>query len=152
MTRIVIHRLIQAPLDRVFTTVSHVAEFRKAIPQIVKVEYLSHPNHGVGARFRETRIFNGKPEITELRVTEYVPNDYIRLKATKHGILWDTVFAVRAENDLTRLTMVLDAKAYELLPQLMNPLWSPMLRKAAERDMDAVKSFCESTIAVPTPR
>ena len=37
----------------------------------------------------------------------------------------------------------LDARAYKLLPKLMNPLIEGMIQKAVEKDMDAVKAYCE---------
>jgi hypothetical protein len=39
--------------------------------------------------------------------------------------------------------MAMDATAYRLLPKLLNPLIRGMVQKAVEKDMDAVKSYCE---------
>ena len=88
---------------------------------------------------------NGKEASTELEVTEYEPDRHVRIVADSHGTVWDTVFTVSPDGEQTRLEMVMDAKAYKLLPKLMNPLIVGMIRKAVESDMDAVKEFCEST-------
>ena len=143
MTRMIITRGIDAPIDSVFRIVADIHRFSQAIPHIVKVEILSEVQSGVGTRFRETRLMNGKEATTELEVTEYVENDRIRLVADSHGTVWDTVFVVKSENGQTELTMTMDAKAHKLLPKLLNPMIMGMIRKAVEKDMDAVKAFCE---------
>ena len=48
MNSIIATRTIQAPLTVVFQTVSDVRNFRKAVPHITDVEFLSEQQHGVG--------------------------------------------------------------------------------------------------------
>ena len=43
--------------------------------------------------------------------------------------------------------MTMDAKAYQLLPKLMNPLIKGMIKKAIMQDMDLVKIYCEKATA-----
>lgn len=144
MGRTTVSRTIHAPIERVFDTVAHIENFQKAIPDIVRIEFLSDQRSGVGARFRETRLMRGKEQTVELEVTEYVQNDHIRLVSDTHGTVWDTVFTVRpATGGGVDLTMVMDANAYKFLPKLMNPLIKGMIQKAIEKDMDAVKTVCE---------
>ena len=144
MTRTHVTRTISAPLDRVFDCVAHVENFQKAVPGIVNIEFLSDEHSGVGTRFRETRLMNGKEVTVELEVTEYVENEHIRIVSDTHGTVWDTVFRVSPAADQTTLDMTMDAKAYKLLPKLTNPLVKGMIQKAVEKDMDAVKVHCET--------
>ncbi|MBV7335637.1 SRPBCC family protein [Chloroflexi bacterium TSY] len=143
MTQTVVTRTIDAPVELVFDTVANINQFSQALPHIVNVEILSDTQSGVGTHFRETRLMNGKEATTELEVTEYVENERIRLVSDTGGTIWDTVFTVAAKGDQTELVMVMDANAYKLLPKLMNPLIKGMVKKAIEKDMDAVKAFCE---------
>ena len=143
MVRTIVMREIKAPIDKVFQTVANINEFSQAIPHIVKVEFLSEATLGIGTRFRETRLMKGKEAATELEVTEYVENERIRLVADSHGTIWDTLFTVESKEGYTELTMTMDAKAYKLIPKLMNRIVMGMIQKAIESDMDAVKSFCE---------
>jgi uncharacterized protein YndB with AHSA1/START domain len=143
MMRTTVARTIDAPIDRVFDTIAHIENFSKAVPDIVNVEFLSDTRKGVGTRFRETRVMRGKEESTELEVTEYVENDRIRIVADAHGTVWDTVFTVKTIDGQTRLEMVMDAKAQKLTSKLMNPMMKGFLQKALEKDMDAVKTYCE---------
>lgn len=143
MARIVVSRSIDAPVDLVFKTVADINQLSKAVPRIVKFEFLSETKSGVGTRFRETRLMKGQEAVTELEVTEYIPNDHVRMVADRHGTVWDTVFSVKPGKEHTELTVAMDAKAYKLAPKLIHPFISPMLRNAMEQDMDAVKAFCE---------
>ncbi len=85
MTRTIVTRMIEAPIDLVFRTVSEIENFSKAVPHIVNVEILTDQRKGVGTRFRETREMDGGQATTELDVTEYEENDYVRLVANSHG-------------------------------------------------------------------
>ena len=87
----------------------------------------------------------GKREAaTELEVTEYVPNNHVRLVADAGGTVWDTVFTTKPDGDAVTLTMVMDARAYKLLSKLLNPLLKGMIKKHIESDMDMVKAHCEN--------
>ncbi len=143
MTRTTITRTIDAPIDKVFQTVAEIDNFSKALPHIVHVDILSDIKSGVGLRFRETRLMGKRKATTELKVTEYEANNHVRLVADAGGTIWDTVFTVKPMDGQTNLTMVMDAKAYRFFSKLLNPLMKGMIQKAIEKDMDAVKSYCE---------
>ncbi len=114
------------------------------MPNIVSVEFLTEQRKGVGTRFRETRLMGKRKASTELEVTEYVENERIRLVSDQGGTIWDTVFTVQsAPAGGVELKMVMDANAYKLAAKLFNPLIKRMIAKFIEKDMDAVKSYCE---------
>ncbi len=145
MSRTTATRTIQAPLDLVFDTVANIENFRQVVPDILKVEFLSETKLGVGARFRETRRMGKREASTTLEVTEYVPNERIRLVSDQGGTIWDSVFTTRALSpNEVELTLTMDANAYRLLAKLFNPLIKGMVQKALEKDMDAVKVWCEA--------
>ena len=50
----------------------------------------------------------GRAVSTELEVTDYVPNERVRLVADSDGVVWDTVFAVTPQDHCTLLTMTID--------------------------------------------
>ena len=52
MSNITVSLRIEAPVEAVFRTVAHVEEFSRAVPHILRVEFLSEAKEGVGARFR----------------------------------------------------------------------------------------------------
>jgi hypothetical protein len=79
----------------------------------------------------------------EFEVTEYVKNDRVRIINETHGTVWDSLFTVASANGSTTLTMRMDTKSRRPLPKLMMPLVCLFIRKAVEKDMDAVRDFCE---------
>jgi carbon monoxide dehydrogenase subunit G len=151
MSRISVTRTIDAPSEIVFDTVADIRQFSKALPHVVKYEFQSEVQSGVGTRFRERRLMNGKEATTELELTEFVENDRVRLVADDgYGTVWDTLFTVKAENGSTVLTMTMDAKSYKWLAKIIVFFIKAMVRRAVERDLDFVKAFCEKTTADPT--
>ena len=144
MTQITVERTIRAPVARVFKTVADIREFSKALPHIVRFEFLSQEQTGPGTRFREFRMMRGKEMMTELEVTEHVDDDHVRMVADSHGAVWDTVFSVADAGGETRLTMTMEARPYKIMPRLMIPLTKGMISKAVARDMDLIQEYCEA--------
>ena len=85
---------IAAPADRVFDAVAHIESFQRVGPHMTNVEFLSDQHTGIGTRFRETSVMGRREASTELKVTEYVPNERVRLVSDAGGTIWDTVFTV----------------------------------------------------------
>lgn len=145
MSRTEVKRTVHAPIGRVFDTVAHIERFSEVVPEIVEVEFLSDTRRGVGTRFRETRLMGKRRASTVLEVTEYVPNERIRFVSDQGGTLWDTVFTTRPSGEgAVELAMVMDAKAYKLPAKLLNPLIKGVVRRAIEKDLDAIKASCEA--------
>ncbi len=151
MSRTTVVRTIKAPIELVFETVAKIEMFSEAVPDVVEVVFLSESKSGVGTRYRETRTMGRRTASTDLEVIEYVPYKHARMVADQGGTVWDTVFAVQENGDgSVELRVVMEAKAYKRTAKLMNPLVANFVRWAIEKDMDAVKSSCESS-ASKTP-
>ena len=149
MPNVTVTRRIDAPVDVVFRTVAHVEQFSQAVPHILRVEFLSEVKAGVGARFRETRMMMGREASTELEVTEYVESERVRILSEAGGALWDTVFTVAPDGESTELKMVMNAQPQTTSARMTMPLVLGMVRTAVEKDMDAVKAFCERPLPPP---
>ena len=137
-------RQIAAPVDAVFATIASIEEFKKAIPHITAVEFLSEQRTGVGTRFRETRLMGKREASTVLEVTEYVENGRVRMVAESPGAVWDTVFTVEPGRAGAQLVMHMEARAHKLIGKIMTTLMRGMIAKAIEKDLDEVKRYCES--------
>lgn len=145
MTRTRMSRTIDAPVDAVFETVSDISNYTKAVPEIVRVEFVTEQKTGVGTRFRETRRMGKREATTELEVTEYVRNERVRMVSDAGGTIWDSVFTVTPEGDGpgTRLELVMEARPYRLMSRLFVPLMKGAVAKAVAGDMDALKAWLE---------
>jgi hypothetical protein len=60
-----------------------------------------------------------------------------------HGTLWIGRFDIAAQGAQSVLTLTMDSKTDRWLPRIMTRLIAPMVQKALEKDMDAVKAYCE---------
>ncbi len=143
MKQVAADRLIQAPIDSVFETISTTEGFVNAVPHIVGVEMLSETTKGVGTRFKETRTMGRREATSVLEVTEFEENSHVRYVSDEGGTIWDTVFTVADEGGGTRLRMVMDARPHKFIARIMTPLVMGMVAKAVESDMDAIKEYCE---------
>jgi carbon monoxide dehydrogenase subunit G len=137
-------REIGAPIDAVFTAVANIEEFRNVVPEIIDVEYLSDQRSGLGTRFVETRVIGKRTGKTELEVVEYEPNERVRLVAEAGGSTWDTVYTLEPAGSGTRVTMVMTATAHTVRARMLNKIIASTVGRAIERDLDAVKDYCES--------
>lgn len=144
MNTIKVTRQIQTPVDEVFQTISDIRNFSKAVPDIIDIEFLSETKSGVGTRFRETREFGGKKAATELEVTEYAENDHIRIVSDTQGTIWDSIFTVSEKEGGCELILEMEARPYKFLSKITTPIMKGIIGKALERDMDAVKEYCEN--------
>ena len=139
-----VSRTIKAPLELVFSRISDVRNFAEVSEDIINIEFLSETTDGVGTRFRETRNMNGRTATTELEITEYVENERVRFVSDAGNTIWDTVMAVTADGDVTRLEMNMDARPYKFLARIVNIVIKPMVTKAVTKDMDGLKKWCEA--------
>lgn len=136
--------IINAPKELVFRTVSDISSFSEAVPDIVEVEFLTKQQSGAGTRFRETREMRGKKATTELEVTEFVENEHVRLVSEAGGTVWDSVFRVMDKNGNTELTLQMEARPKNIIARMMNVFIKGMISKALDKDMAAVKNYCET--------
>ena len=141
---VVATRTIQAPLASVFETLTSPEIYKQAVPDIKSVEFLSEKHTGVGARFREVRECRGREAATELSVTEWSPNERVRMVAAEGGCEWDTVFEVRENAGTVHMDMHMDARPLTVMAKLMTPFMLGVISRAIESDMDAVKRWCEA--------
>jgi len=136
-------RIIKAPVEKVFDAVAHIGKFKEIAPHITKVEILSAVQKGVGLKFRETRIMNGREASTDLECTEYVENERVRMVADQGGTIWDTLMTTTSLGDGTELFMEMEARPHQFMARIITPLIMGMVSKAVESDIDTIASYCE---------
>ena len=143
MTRTIVQRQVQAPPGVVFRAFAHPASLPEVVPNILRVEFLSEQTEGRSTRFKEVRAMGKREEITELEITEYEPEQRVRMVADSHGTVWDTTFVVQPHEGGCALELTMDARAHKLLPRLLNPIMKGLIRRGVEDHVDAVVQYCE---------
>jgi len=81
----------------------------------------------------------------DFEVTKYAPENYVRIVTKTHGVLWDSRFtAVAAGPGASTPEMRMVASGRSLVRRLLMPVVCLLIRKAAAKDIDAVKAYCEA--------
>lgn len=143
MTKRSTSRQIKAPVAVVFDAITDIKKFPEKSADIVSVELLTEQEKGVGTRFRETRRMGKREGTTELHCTEYVENERVRFVTDQGGIVWDSVYTTKADGEGTVLTLEMDSRPHKFMAKIVLPIIMGALSKAVEKDMDAVKAYCE---------
>ncbi len=143
MTKRSTSRQIKAPVAAVFDAVTNIEKFPEKSADIVSAELLTEQKKGVGTRFRETRRMGKREGTTELECTEYVENERVRFVTDQGGAVWDSVYTTEQSGGGTLLTLEMDARPHKFMAKIVVPMILGMISKAVEKDMDAVKDYCE---------
>jgi len=146
MKSVHVSRVIAAPLDLVFQTISNPLNFCEAVPHITNIEFLSAQEKGIGTRFRETRVMKGRESTVELEVTEYAQNDRVRMISDAGGTIWDSVFTLSINSDNVEMKLQMDIKPHTFIAKIMTPLIWRIVAKGVETDMDVIKEYCEAKV------
>lgn len=140
MTTITVERSIQAPAEAVFAAVAEVEDLPEVVPEVTDVEFVTEATSGVGTRFVETRRQAGRDFVTELEITEHEPPRRVRMVAENRGTVWDTRFEIEDHGEGVLLRATLEARAEKITTRLRNKAMAPLLRKATQAHLDAVKA------------
>src|SRR5262249_42210999 len=118
------------------------------IPSIKRIEMLTNGPVGVGTRFKETRNMFGKEATETMEVTAFDPPRSYALGCNSCGCIYDSRLDFIPSAGGTKVTMSFNVKAVSFFAKLMSPLsrlFSGMMRKCFEGDLEAVKKAAEST-------
>jgi uncharacterized protein YndB with AHSA1/START domain len=143
MAKVQVTRTIKAPVSRVFQAFTDIENMPNTSPEILRTEFLGETRVGAGTKFREVRLNNNKEMAFDLEVLAYEKEKLIRMVNDTHGTTWDTTITFQKQGDSTDLNLVMEAKAFELLPRILNPLLKGLYRKNLEKHVTNLQSYCE---------
>ena len=145
----------------VWRTITDFADAARIIPAIRSVEILEGPPHGLGMRWRETRVMFGRDATETMEIAEWrepaAPGDsgWYLATATNHGCEYRSTMRVDASGVGSRLSFVCDCQTKtfgaKAMATLMLPIMGGMVRKALRADLDAIKSYCEREASAAAP-
>jgi hypothetical protein len=80
----------------------------------------------------------------EHEVTEYVPNEHIRMKNVTHGVLWDSTLTIRSSGgSASMLTIIMDAHTNNPIKLLLMRLIGQKVQRALDKDLSAIAVYVE---------
>ena len=141
-----VSKSINAPLERVFEVFADISKAQDRIDGITKIEMLSDITHGLGTRWRETRVMFGREATEEMEISVFQPNQSYEVVAASRGVEYHSIYTFTEHDGGTLVEMVFSGKPISFVAKLMTPLgylFKGATQKALEDDMDALKAVCE---------
>ncbi|HNP47953.1 MAG TPA: hypothetical protein PKK99_14945 [Bacteroidia bacterium] len=132
----------------VWQVISDIRKLEKTISGIVKIEILNEPSSElVGLKWRETRMYFGKPASVEKCITEAVENEFYKTRAEMDGFIFITTMNLSQSNEQTILTSTHETIPLGFLSKLKSlPMifFKGVLKKAILQDLKDIKNTLES--------
>jgi uncharacterized protein YndB with AHSA1/START domain len=128
----------------VITDIENAAE---TLSGIEKVEVVEKPANGlVGLRWRETRIYFGKPATVEIRITDAAENEFYKARAEDDGFTFLTTMSISEADGGVTLTSSHETRPQGFVAKLKATpmfLFKGMIKKALLQDLGDIKSAVE---------
>ena len=147
MTSVTVSVAIAAPQQAVWERITDIERAHERIPAIKRIEILSPQRHGLGLRWRETRIMFGKEATEVMEITEWRPPHEYVTSAQSHGSDYRCTLRVEPTAEGSTLSFHFTATPLTLAARVMGMLMGPLMRgaiaKALQGDLNAIKAACE---------
>ena len=132
----------------VWTAITDIRHAAKIISGIEKIEILNEPENGlVGLKWRETRMYFGKPTDIDKWITDAVENKFYKTRAEMDGFIFLTTMSISESGDNIRLTSLHETKSQGIIANIKSlPMifFRGMLKKAILKDLNDIKTAVEN--------
>jgi uncharacterized protein YndB with AHSA1/START domain len=135
-------RIARPPQD-VFDFITTSDNAPRVVPSVKSMVKLTEGPVGLGTRYRETRMMDGKEHQAELEVVGYEPNRGYAMKNVTEGIETVYRYTFHPEADGTRVDLVCEVKAGGL-KKLILPLVVSVLKKEDGDHLQRLKRALEA--------
>ena len=131
----------------IWAAMTDIANAPQIISGIEKIEVLEKPANGlVGLRWRETRMYFGKPATVEKWITDAAENEFYKTRAESDGFVFLSTTSISESSAGTTLTGSHDSQPQGIVAKLKSipmPLFKGMIKKALLQDLIDIKSAVE---------
>ncbi len=136
-------RIACSPTE-VFDFITASENAPRVVPSVKGMVKLTEGLVGVGTRYRETRLMNGKEAHAELEVVEYEPGRRYAVKNLTEGIetVYRYTFHPEPEGGGTRVDLICELKAGGL-KKLMLPMVASILKREDGDHLQRLKQALE---------
>lgn len=123
---------IQRPISEVFDFATDLSNAALFMPSISKTEMLTEGGMKPGAKFRETRLMNGKPQTSVIEITEHRRPEVHAATSAMLGMRATYTFRFFEEGTGTRVDMEAEVKGIFLWWPFLGVLTRVMEREDGE--------------------
>jgi hypothetical protein len=131
----------------IWAAIANIETASETISGIEKIEVLEKPVNGlVGLRWRETRMYFGKPATVEKRITDATENEFYKTRAESDGFVFLSTMSISQNSGGMTLTSSHDSKPQGFVAKLKSipmPLFKGMVKKALLQDLNDIKATVE---------
>ena len=131
----------------IWAAITNIENASETISGIENIEVLEKPANGfVGLKWRETRMYFGKPATVEKRITDAAENEFYKTRAESDGFVFMSTMSISESSGGVTLTSSHDSKPQGIVAKLKSipmPLFKGMVKKALLQDLNDIKSAVE---------
>jgi hypothetical protein len=140
---------INAPRADVWSAITDIENAAEILSGVEQVEIVERPPSGlIGLRWRETRMYFGKPATVEKQVTEAVENEFYKTRAEDSGFVFLSRLSISDGGSGVTLSTSHDTQPQGFVAKLKSTpmfLFKGVIRKALTRDLNDIKARVEKT-------
>jgi len=131
----------------IWAAITNIANASDIISGIEHIEVLEKPAHGlIGLRWRETRVYFGKPASVEKWITDAAENAFYTTRAESDGFVFLSTMRISETGDGVTLTSAHDTQPQGIVAKLKSipmVLFKGVVKKALVQDLNDYKSAVE---------
>jgi hypothetical protein len=138
---------IKGSRTAVWNAITNIENAAEIISGIEKIEVVEKPSNGlVGLKWRETRMYFGKPATVEILITDAVENEFYKTRAESDGYLFLSTMSISESSNGITLTSSHDYKPQSAVAKLKSIsmfLFKGMIKKILQQDLNDIKAAVE---------
>lgn len=138
---------INASKTAVWNAMTDIENSANFMGGIEKIEIVERPSTGlVGLKWKETRIYFGKPATVEKKITEAVENDLYKTRAEDSGFVFLTTMRISESSGGVTLTSSHETQPQGFVAKLKSApmvFFKGVIKKALMQDLDDIKTAAE---------
>jgi Polyketide cyclase / dehydrase and lipid transport len=138
---------INGSKEKTWAAMTDIENASKTMSGIENIDLLERPASGlVGLKWRETRMYFGKPASVEKWITDAAENEFYKTRAESDGFVFLSTMRISDRIGGVTLTSSHDSKPQGFLAKLKSTpmfLFKGVIRKALLQDLKDIKSAVE---------
>ena len=138
---------IKSNRTAVWSAITNIQQAAEVFTSIEKTELLNEPVQGlVGIKWRETRLYYGKPATIEKWITDAIENESFTSRAEMDGFIFLTRMSISENGNQVIVTSTHETRSQGLMAAIKSlPMifFKTMLKKAILKDLNDLKTTLE---------
>jgi len=130
-----------------WAAITNIENASEIMSGIERIEVLEKPAKGlVGLRWRETRMYFGKPATVEKRITDAAEREFYKTRAESDGFVFLSTVSISESSGGVTLTSSHDSRPQGIAAKLKSipmPLFRGTVKKALLQDLNDIKAAVE---------